>query len=104
MGGTIGVPTGNKVVCNLYTEGIWIMSVGWGRVKSWQQGKKIGQLCWLPLWTLNILQRVFQKNSLSLKGCAFQLFKRVANFSVPAAAKGNQESVGIELDAVAHHG
>jgi hypothetical protein len=34
----------------------------------------------------------------------FHPIKRVANFLVSLAAKGNQELVGAELDVVAHHG
>jgi hypothetical protein len=38
-----------------------------------------------------------------LKADCFHPLKQVADFVVSTAAKGNQESVGAELDVVAHH-
>jgi hypothetical protein len=38
-----------------------------------------------------------------LKADCFHPLKWVANFVVSTAARGNQESVGAELDVVAHH-
>ena len=34
----------------------------------------------------------------------FHPFKRIADFVVSLVAKGNQDSVGAELDVVTHHG
>jgi hypothetical protein len=76
---------------------------GVGGVRSWHQRQRFGQLCQLLLWNLNTLQWVFQK-SFPLEADHFHPFKQVANFVVSAAAKGNQELVGTELDVVAHHG
>ncbi len=38
-----------------------------------------------------------------LKADCFHPLKKVANFVVSTAPKGNQESVGAQLDVVAHH-
>jgi hypothetical protein len=73
-------------------------------VRSWRQGQKSGQLSPLLLRILNILQGVCEEIHFPLEADHFHPIKQVANFVVSLAAKGNQESVGAELDVVAHHG
>ena len=46
----------------------------------------------------------FKEICFTLEADHFHPIKRVANFVVSLAAKGNQESVGAELDVVTHHG
>ena len=74
-----------------------------GGVRSWCRRQTFGQLCLVPLRNLNILQHVFKKKCFLLEA-DLHPFEWVANFAVSVAAKGNQESIGAELDVVAHHG
>ncbi len=46
----------------------------------------------------------FEEILFSLEADHFHPIKRVADFVVSLAAKGNQELVGAELDVAAHHG
>jgi hypothetical protein len=45
----------------------------------------------------------FEEIGFSLEADGFHPFKRVANFVVSIAAKGNSESVSAKLDVVTHH-
>ncbi len=46
----------------------------------------------------------FEEIHFSLEADHFHPFKRIADFVVSMVAKGNQDSVGAELDVVTHHG
>ncbi len=64
---------------------------------------KVGRLCLPLLQMLNISQQVFEEICFPLEAECFHPLKRDADFVVSTAAKVNQESVGTDLDAVAHH-
>jgi hypothetical protein len=96
MGGTMGVPTGNNLVCNMYTGGAGSEACIKGKSLVSTVDSHSGH------WIFS--NAFFEEVCFPLDADHFYPFKPVASFVVSATAKGCQELVSAELDVVAYHG